>query len=146
MNIPDFIEISPNLWTSGQPAPDDFELLARNSVEVVINLAEPRSTAYDVDEARRVLDSGMQYIALPVVWSAPKLDDYALFEAVMRACKGRRVLVHCARNMRVSVFVFLYRVINGEDPVAARADLERMWMPDAIWSAFITEVGRIAEL
>ncbi len=146
MQIPHFLAISPELWTSGQPAHGDFALLALNGIEVVINLSEPRSTAYDVEEARAVLDAGMQYVALPVVWTAPKLDDFALFEAVLRSCKGRRVLVHCAKNRRVSVFVFLFRVLNGEDPAAARGDLEKIWAPDAIWSAFIGEIARIAEL
>ena len=146
MNIPHFLAISPTLWTSGQPAPADFLSLAQEGIEVVVNLSEPRSTAYDVDEARAVLDSGMQYVALPVVWTAPKLDDFALFEAVMGACKGRRVLVHCAKNQRVSVFVFLLRVLSGEDPEVARRDLDAIWAPDAIWSAFIGEIARIAEL
>jgi len=146
MNIPEFLEISTSLWTSGQPALDDFPLLAQVGIEVVINLSEPRATGYDVDEAKRVLGAGMQYVAIPVTWTAPKLDDYALFEAVLRACQGRRVLVHCAKNMRVSVFVFLFRVLNDEDPARAKRDLERIWSPDPIWSAFIAEIGRITEL
>lgn len=140
MNLPAFLEISPQLWTSGQPAPDDFSLIARNGVEVVVNLAAPGSTDFDADEMRCVLEAGMQFVALPVVWTAPKLDDYTLFEAVLRACRGRRVLVHCAKNMRVSALVFLFRVLNGEPEAIARRDLETIWSPDPIWSAFIGEV------
>ena len=140
MNIPDFLEISPDLWTSGQPSPTDWPLLARNGVEVVVNLAAPNATSYDVGEAKRVLEAGMQYLALPVVWTAPKTADFSLFQAVLKACQGRRVLVHCAKNMRVSTFVFLFRVLNGEPESAARRDLERIWQPDPIWSAFIGQV------
>ena len=143
MNLPAFLEISPDLWTSGQPAPSDWPLIARNGVEVVVNLAAPSSSDFDADEMRRVLEAGMQYVAFPVVWTAPKLEDYTLFVAIMRAIKGRRVLVHCAKNMRVSVFVFLYRTLElGEDELLARHDLEKIWAPDAIWSAFITEIQR----
>jgi protein tyrosine phosphatase (PTP) superfamily phosphohydrolase (DUF442 family) len=140
MHLPAFLEISPELWTSGQPSPDDWSLIARNGVEVVVNLAAPGSGDFDPDEMRRVLEAGMQFVALPVVWTAPKIDDYALFEAVLRACKGRRVLIHCAKNRRVSAFVFLFRVVSGESEGAARRDLEKIWVPDAIWSAFIGEV------
>lgn len=140
MNLPAFLEISPGLWTSGQPSPDDWPLIARNGVEVVVNLAAPGSSDFDADEMRRVLESGMQFVALPVVWTAPKTDDYTLFEAVLRVCKGRRVLIHCAKNMRVAAFMFLFRVRNGEPEEAARRDLEKIWSPDAIWSAFIGEV------
>lgn len=140
MNLPAFLEITPDLWTSGQPAPDDWSLIARNGVEVVINLAAPGSSDFDADEMRRVLEAGMQFVALPVVWTAPKTDDYTLFEAVLTACKGRRVLVHCAKNLRVSAFVYLFRVRSGEPEAAARRDLETLWQPDAIWSAFISSV------
>ncbi len=141
MDLPDFLEISPDLWTSGQPIPSDWSLLARNGVEVVINLAAPDSSNFDIDEMSRVLEAGMQYVAFPVVWTAPKLEDYTMFVAVLNACKGRRVLVHCAKNMRVSVFVFLYRVLAlGEAEITARRDLQKIWSPDAIWSAFITEI------
>ena len=141
MDLPAFLEITPDLWTSGQPSPTDWPLLARNGVEVVINLAAPDSTNFDADEMRRVLEAGMQYVAFPVVWTAPKLDDYTLFAAVLRACQGRRVLIHCALNMRVSAFVFLFRVLELEVKEAtARRDLEQIWSPDPIWTAFIGEV------
>ncbi|BCM90406.1 hypothetical protein IAD21_02258 [Abditibacteriota bacterium] len=141
MDLPAFLEISPELWTSGQPIPSDWSLLARNGVEVVINLAAPGSSNFDADEMERVLNAGMQFVAFPVVWTAPKLEDYTMFAAALSACKGRRVLVHCALNMRVSVFVFLYRVLAlGEAEAVARRDMEKIWSPDAIWSAFITEI------
>ena len=141
MDLPAFLEISPELWTSGQPAPSDWPLIARNGVEVVINLSAPALPDFDADEMRRVLESGMQYVAFPVVWTAPKLEDYTLFAAVLKACKGRRVLVHCAKNLRVSAFVYLFRVKElGESEAKARRDLECIGAPDAIWSAFIGEV------
>ena len=143
MNLPAFLEISPELWTSGQPAPSDWPLIARNGVEVVVNLAAPVSPDFDADEMRRVLEAGMQFVAFPVVWTAPKLEDYTLFVSIMRATQGRRVLVHCAKNMRVSAFVFLYRTLElGESETLARRDMEKIWSPDAIWSAFITEIAR----
>ncbi|RYX85604.1 phosphatase [bacterium] len=141
MDLPSFLEISPDLWTSGQPIPSDWPLLARNGVEVVINLAAPSSSNFDEDEMGRVLEAGMQFVAVPVVWTAPKLEDYTMFAAVLNACKGRRVLVHCALNMRVSSFVFLYRILElGESEVTARRDLEKIWSPDAIWTAFINQL------
>ena len=141
MDLPAFLEISSDLWTSGQPSPSDWPLIARNGVEVVVNLAAPGSTDFDPEEMRRVLEAGMQFVAFPVVWTAPKLDDYTLFAAVLKACQGRRVLVHCAKNMRVAAFVFLYRVHElGVPEHIAQRDLEKIWLPDAIWSAFINQI------
>ena len=41
-------------------------------------------------------------------------------------------------NMRVSAFVYLYRmIILGDDGDAAAFPLREVWQPDAVWQAFI---------
>ena len=56
----------------------------------------------------------------------------------MEAFDGRRVFVHCAANMRVSAFVFLYRVLRQRVPPSeAECDLHAIWQPDGVWSRFI---------
>jgi len=85
----------------------------------------------------------MTYHPIPVVWGAPTLQNLADFFAAMQANAGRRVFVHCALNMRVSCFVFLYRVLQqGEPQSIARADLERIWQPNGIWQAFLRQAGQ----
>ena len=43
-------------------------------------------------------------------------------------------------NMRVSAFVFVYRVLRGEATrVEAQRDLKAIWEPDETWSRFIEE-------
>ena len=143
MQIPEFLEVTPELWTSGQPAREDFALLARNGVELVINLSAAPSPTFLPDEAQWVVESGMQYVHLPVSWTAPQIEDFALFAAILSAAKNRRVLVHCAQNLRVSAFVFLFKtLVEGENEVLARRRMEKVWAPDAIWSAFTDEVRR----
>ena len=40
--------------------------------------------------------------------------------------------------MRVSAFVYLYRVLRqGVDESTARNDLHRIWQPNPTWQAFI---------
>ena len=40
--------------------------------------------------------------------------------------------------MRVSAFVFLYRVlVERVDIETAREDLHAIWIPDGVWDAFI---------
>jgi hypothetical protein len=52
----------------------------------------------------------------------------------------RRRLVHCALNLRVSAFVFLWRVLHRSVNLAdAARDLYSVWTPDAVWSRFISE-------
>ncbi len=56
----------------------------------------------------------------------------------MRDWADQTVHVHCAANYRVSAFLFRYRRdVLGHDEALARADLDRIWTPDPIWSEFI---------
>jgi hypothetical protein len=43
-------------------------------------------------------------------------------------------------NMRVSAFMFLYRVLKQNVPESeATSDLHAIWEPDEAWSRFIAE-------
>jgi hypothetical protein len=58
----------------------------------------------------------------------------------MHAFEGRRVFVHCAANMRVSAFMYLYRVIFKDVAASeARRDLNAIWHPDEVWSKYIEQ-------
>jgi hypothetical protein len=82
----------------------------------------------------------MAYVHIPVLFDAPKLEDFEVFCGVMKALRDRRVFVHCAANKRVSAFVFLYRVLEEKVPVAeAEGDLRGIWEPDETWGRFLEE-------
>ena len=140
-HLPAFLEVSPRLWTAGQPAPAAWDDVAQAGVEVVINLAPPGSHNYDYHEAQRVLEREMIYAHLPIIFSRPLLADYASFAALMQAHRDKFILVHCAANVRVSALVYLYRtLVEGEDESVARARMLQIREPDPIWSGFIEEV------
>ncbi len=145
-HLPAFLEVSPRLLTAAQPAPADFALMAQAGVEVVINLAPPGAHNYDYHEAQRVLESGMLYAHLPIVFSRPLVADYASFAALMSAHRERVVMVHCAANVRVSALVYLYKtLVENEDESIARARLLQIREPDATWSRFMEEVRASCE-
>jgi len=51
------------------------------------------------------------------------------------------VFVHCAANLRVSAFIYLYRQIKQNwSEEEAKVDLEKIWTPNKIWTQFIEEV------
>jgi hypothetical protein len=75
-----------------------------------------------------------------VNFTRPTAQDFDAFAGVLDAFKSRRVFVHCAMNMRVSAFVFLYRVLRGDTTRAeAWHDLKTIWEPDETWARFIEE-------
>ncbi|HSJ54024.1 MAG TPA: protein tyrosine phosphatase family protein [Anaerolineae bacterium] len=136
--ICNYLPIGPDLGTAGQPGREQFALLRAAGYEVVVNLAMPNSTGALPDEAELVAAQGMEYIAIPVVWEAPTREDLERFFEVMEGARGRKVLVHCALNMRVSAFVYLYRVLREGVPLdAARETMHRIWQPEGVWAAFV---------
>ncbi len=133
-----FLPISETLGTAGQPTPPQFADIRAAGYQVVVNLAMPTSSNALPNEAQLVAEQGMTYVHIPVVWESPTLADLEKFLAVMEAHQGQKVLAHCALNMRVSCFVFLYRVIRqGTPPEAARETLLRIWQPDEVWQDFM---------
>ena len=131
-------EVDVLLLTSGQPTEAQLESVARAGVKVVINLAPhdgPRALA---DEADSVAALGMDYVHIPVPFSAPAEAHLTAFFEAMDANRTRSALVHCAANKRVTAFLGLYRVIRlGWAPDEAFALMRTVWEPDAVWSRFI---------
>jgi protein tyrosine phosphatase (PTP) superfamily phosphohydrolase (DUF442 family) len=105
---------------------------------VVINLATSNALP---DEQALVERMGGEYIPIPVIWDAPALADIERFFAAMAAHQGQKLFVHCAANMRVSAFMYLYRTLQeGMDEAEAARDLHRLWTPNEVWQAFMDRV------
>lgn len=139
-NIREFRLLSQSLGTSGMPKEEHISAIRAAGFEVVINLALPSSDGAIAHEGSLVTREGMSYFQIPVQFQAPTSADFDLFCALMRACEGRRVFVHCAANKRVSAFIYLYRVLHQRaDEQRAREDLHAIWQPDEVWSRFIRE-------
>jgi protein tyrosine phosphatase (PTP) superfamily phosphohydrolase (DUF442 family) len=135
-----FRAIGDKLGTAGQPTAVQFEFIQESGFEAVINLALPTSDNAIPNEGSLVTGLGMAYVHIPVDFKAPRPQDFHAFARVMDAFAHRPVFVHCAANMRVSAFVFLYRVLFQNVAVLeAERDLHAIWQPDAVWSRFIQD-------
>jgi protein tyrosine phosphatase (PTP) superfamily phosphohydrolase (DUF442 family) len=136
--IQNLYQVNPRLLTAGQPYKDQFAAIQAAGCRVVINLAKEYSLDFLPDERVIVENLGMQYVAIPVEWEAPQRADLDAFFASMQLYAGQTIFVHCARNMRVSAFVFLYRVLNLHQPVEdCLTDLHALWQPNPVWQSFI---------
>lgn len=144
VNITNFIQISPDIATSGQPAAADFAAIAAQGYGTVINLAMPTSDNALRDEGAIVTGHGMDYVHIPVVWEAPRPAQFRRFAAILGRLGGEKVWVHCALNMRVSCFMYLYhRHALGWDDAAARRHMDPVWDPREYpaWSRFVDDVA-----
>jgi len=139
--IRDYYQIGENIFSSGQPTPEQIEMLGKSGIEVVINLATDRSPDAIPNEKELVMEAGMAYVHIPVVWEKPEVSDFVKFMAMFSRYEYHSIFVHCARNMRVSAFIYLYRVlVNHEKPEDCMDDLLSIWKPDEVWQAFIDRV------
>lgn len=131
--------IDERLCTSGQPTVAQLNEIAAAGFKTVINLALHDDPRYSLpDEAGTVRSLGMGYVHIPVEFSSPTKQDLAQFFAAMKAHDGQKVWVHCAANIRVTIFLSLYRVIEQRwEREVAFSQLSDLWQPDKVWSAFI---------
>jgi protein tyrosine phosphatase (PTP) superfamily phosphohydrolase (DUF442 family) len=136
-----YVQASARIGTSGMPTRSQIARLADAGYGVVINLAPGDALGSHDDEAAQVAAHGMAYAHLPVDFARPTAADYAQFAALMRQHADQRVLVHCQVNLRASVFVYLYRVIElGEDPDLAFEAVQEVWQPSRQWRELIREL------
>ncbi len=140
-NIYNFVQISDRVATSGQPTEEQFEEIKNAGYDVIVNLALSTSTNAIPNEAEIIDRCGMEYIHIPVIWENPTLEDFQQFIEVMQRNSDRKVLVHCAMNMRVSAFVYLYsQLCDRVDEKEAKQVLEKIWTPNEVWQAFMERV------
>lgn len=131
-------QVFDGLWSSGQLSARDIERLPALGIEAVINLALPTSPGALPDEADRVARLGIAYLQIPVIWEDPKPEQFHQFAAMLEAFRGRKVWVHCAKNMRASAFIHLYRRrVLGHTESEAGFPMRDVWNPDATWRKFI---------
>ncbi len=135
-DIKTYVPISDRLATSAQPTDEQFAAIRQAGFDLMINLA-PAHPMHE-NEGFLVTSTGMSYLQIPVDFKNPQLGDLELFFRVMEANADRKIWVHCFANMRVSSFVYLYRVIHeGVSEEEAQEALHEVWEPDGAWPGFI---------
>lgn len=133
-NILNYIKINELISTSGQPKIEEFDLIKDEGFEVVINLALCNASNAIENEDKIVTNLGMSYFHIPVDFENPKASDLKLFINVMQSLGANKVWVHCAKNYRVSAFMYVYHKYVLKTPFE-NIDLSifNIWNPDKNW-------------
>lgn len=127
-SILNFLPINDGLATAGQPTAAQFADLRAAGYQTVINLAPSDSSNAIANEDTVVAANGMRYVHIPVDWKSPRLEDLTRFFEVMEQNRDEKIFVHCAMNLRVSSFVYLYRVLRqGVPEPEAAVPLNEIW-------------------
>jgi protein tyrosine phosphatase (PTP) superfamily phosphohydrolase (DUF442 family) len=140
-DIVNYREYSPTFASAGQPTEAQLTLVEDAGFERIVYIAFSTDGNAIANEDKIVRDLGMDYVQIPVVWSAPTVADFENFAAVMQQAPDMKTLLHCQVNMRASAFAFLYRVIHEDVPVGvAKADMNTVWQPNETWRELIFDV------
>ena len=133
-NVLNYIKINELISTSGQPKIEEFDLIKNEGFEVVINLALCNASNAIENEDKIVTNLGMSYFHIPVDFENPKASDLKLFINVMQSLGANKVWVHCAKNYRVSAFIYVYHKYVLKTPFE-NIDLSifNIWNPDKTW-------------
>lgn len=139
-HIFNYVPISNEVSTSGQPSEAELKLIREAGYGTVVNLA-PHNTENSLDDENGcVTNLGLNYIHIPVDFKNPTNEDFLDFVQAMNELKGEKVWVHCAANMRFSAFIYKYRCdILGEQKDLAIKDLNKIWEPFGVWKSFLSK-------
>lgn len=107
-DIYNYIKVSDEIVTAGQPTAEQLKTLAAEGFSAVVNLATVDPARSPADEADLLRSQGITYHHIPVDWENPKETDFASFEQTMLRISGGKTLIHCAANFRVTAFYSLY--------------------------------------
>ena len=104
-----YIKVSDEIVTAGQPTAEQLKSLAAEGFSTVINLATVDPARAPANEAELVRAQGLTYYHIPVDWENPQDTDFATFEQTMLQLPAGKTLIHCAANYRVDRFLLAVR-------------------------------------
>lgn len=102
------VAVEDSVLTAGLLNEVQLAELGAAGIELVINLLPDWHDYAVKNEAHVVGEQGIAYHYIPIEFDAPKPVEYEEFERLMLANKGKKMLVHCAANYRVSAFYSIY--------------------------------------
>ncbi|MCB9799373.1 MAG: tyrosine-protein phosphatase [Candidatus Omnitrophica bacterium] len=106
--IPEFSQMSSNLYRGGQPSKEGYAYLQSLGVKTIINFRHEK----EVIERDRLLaeEYGMVQVSLPwTIYGEPKEEILTGFFDVLNRSEGRPVFFHCRRGSeRTGVMAAMY--------------------------------------
>ncbi len=136
--IKNYVQFTKNISTSGQPTEDQLSEISQNGFNAVINLAMPDSSSAIENEGFIVTSLGMAYFHIPVPFDAPEKKHLILFLKLLTAVEDTKVWVHCAKNYRVSAFMFHHQKLMCKlTGNRLESTVFEKWEPNGIWQQFL---------
>ena len=109
--IRNFLQVTPEFCTGGQPRVEHYAMLKSRGVKAVLNLRQPSEHRAD-EEKTLVESSGMKYFNIPVVYASPADSQVDEFLKITDDPANRPMFVHCTAAIRVGGFWLIRRVVR----------------------------------
>ena len=110
--IQNFLKLTDQVWTGGQPWLEHLPKLKEAGVKVVLNL-RPHAEWKGEREEAKVKELGMSYFNIPADPRSPdELDADDFLKITDEQLKNGPVFIHCAVGARVGAFWMIRRVLR----------------------------------
>lgn len=123
VGIPNFGEVTSELYRGGQPTLQGLRTLAKMGVNTIVDV---RLTGAD-KERQEANQLGMQFVALPWHCLSPKDEVFARFLKLLQDNQRKKVFVHCRYgDDRTGMMIAAYRMaVQGWTPKEAEKEMSR---------------------
>jgi uncharacterized protein (TIGR01244 family) len=130
-DIRNFLKVTPEFCTGGQPRPEHFAMLKADGVKAVLNLRQPGEHRADEEQAA-VKAAGLKYFNIPVNYQQPTDAAVDEFLKITDEPANRPMFIHCTAAIRVGAFWMIRRVLrDGMTYDAAREEARKIGFRDA---------------
>jgi len=129
--IRNFLQVTPQFCTGGQPRVEHLTQLKADGVKAVLNLRQPGE--HRADEERAAAEqAGLKYFNIPVVYASPTDAQADEFLEITDNVANRPMFIHCTAAIRVGGFWMIRRVMrDGFTVDAALTEARKVGLNDA---------------
>lgn len=129
--IRNFVRVTTEFCTGGQPEVEHFARLRADGVRAVVNLRTPGE--HRADEERQAVEAaGLRYFNIPVIYKEPRDEQADEFLRITDDPANRPVFIHCTAAIRVGAFWLIRRVArDGWTWDAALAEARKVGLVNA---------------
>lgn len=107
IGVPNFGQVTPNLFRGGQPGVDGFKTLKEMGVDIVVDM---RGGSNEHEKAA-VKSLGMEYVSIPWHCTSPSDVPMARFLKLIEENRDKKVFVHCRLGAdRTGMAIAAYRM------------------------------------
>jgi uncharacterized protein (TIGR01244 family) len=129
--IRNFLQVTPEFCTGGQPRIEHFAKLKTDGVKAVLNLRQPTEHRAEEEQAA-VKEAGLKYFNIPVSAGSPKDEQVVEFLRVTDDPSNRPMFIHCTAAIRVGAFWMIRRALrDGWTIDAAREEARKVGLTTA---------------